>query len=441
MGKRLLIAVLALATTVAVGRLSAQRGGGGTNGVAPQTSQTGEAGAQAARGGRSGRANFEPTLWLPDDQFLRWPFTDPQYAKIDGFKIKSYINEITAISRKSRDDGNQYWGRIAGTPYDKMTTDWVLAQYKRIGLEQVRVHEFTLPPQWFPNSWDVSVAGGGSTVPIKTAFPLYASVGTKGAVDLEPVWAGTGLPADFIGRDVRGKAAVIYGFPDPGGRENTAMTFGAVANAERAGAAAILIVLGFPGNVTNEPAGGQTTAPASVPVFVIGNQDGTAIREMIEKQQSPKLHVRLDVEMKNGLKSASVFGVLPGATDEQVIVQAHTDSFFEGAMDNASGIATQLTLAEYFSSIPKAQRKRTMTFYTTSAHHSPSGPDGGTQWIKANMKDVLAKNRGAGELRTHGAGRHVRFRRLAGGVEHGQRAAMVRRRERSTEGDRREDVP
>src|SRR5438477_13015799 len=32
-----------------------------------------------------------------------------------------------------------------------------------------------------------------------------------------------------------------------------------------------------------------------------------------------------------------------------------------------------------------------MTFYTTSAHHSPSGPDGGTQWIKANMKDMLAK--------------------------------------------------
>jgi hypothetical protein len=67
-----------------------------------------------------------------------------------------------------------------------------------------------LPAQWFPNSWDVSVAGGDRTIPIKTAFPLYASVGTKGAIDLEPVWAGTGLPADFIGRDVRGKAAVIY---------------------------------------------------------------------------------------------------------------------------------------------------------------------------------------------------------------------------------------
>src|SRR5262249_60856227 len=112
----------------------------------------------------------------------------------------------------------------------------------------------------------------------KTPFPLSPGVGRRGGVTREPVGAGTGLPADFIGRDVRGKAAIIYGFPDPGGRENTAMTFGAVATADRAGAAAIFVVLGVPGNVTNEPAGGQNTAPASVPVFVIGDQHGAAIR-------------------------------------------------------------------------------------------------------------------------------------------------------------------
>src|SRR6266550_2469372 len=166
MRTRIIVGILALAATVAVGRLNAQRGGAGSGTVAPQTSpQTGERGGQAARGGggRSGRAGYEPTLWLPDDQFLRWPFSDPAYTKIDGFKIKGYINEITAISRKSRDDGNQYWGRIAGTPYDKMTTDWVAAQYRRIGLQQVRVQDFDLPPQWFPNSWDVSVTGAART--------------------------------------------------------------------------------------------------------------------------------------------------------------------------------------------------------------------------------------------------------------------------------------
>jgi hypothetical protein len=95
--------------------------------------------------------------------------------------------------------------------------------------------------------------------------------------------------------------------------------------------------------------------------------------------------------MRAGLRSASVFGVLPGSTDENVAVMAHTDSFFEGAMDNASGIATNVALAEYFAGLPKSQRRRTMTFFTTSAHHSPSGPDGGTQWVKANMKDMLAR--------------------------------------------------
>ena len=392
MQTRLAVAFIALIALLAVDYSRAQQPA--SQGAASLAQQTGGSRGQApARGGggRSGRAAYEPTLWLPDEQFLRWPFSDPQYRKIDGFKIKSFINEITAISRKSRDDGNQYWGRIAGTPYDKMTTDWVAAQYKRIGLEQVKVHEFTLPPQWYPVSWEISVAGSEKTVPIRTAFPLYASVGTSGPVDLEPVWAGTGLPADFIGRDVRGKAAVVYGFPNPGGRENTAMTFGAVATAERAGAAAVFIVMGMPGNVTNEPAGGQTAAPAAVPVFVIGDQDGAAIREMIENGRSPRMRVRLQVEMRSGLKSASVFGVLPGMSDEHVIIQAHTDSFFEGAMDNASGIATQIGLAEFFASRPKSERRRTMTFYTTSAHHSPSGPDGGTQWIKANMKDVLQK--------------------------------------------------
>jgi len=352
----------------------------------PQAEPRGRGAAEPGRGG--GRSAYQPTLWLPDDQFLQWPFSDPQYKKIDGFTIKRYINEITAISRKSRDDGNQYWGRIAGTPYDKMTADWVAAQYKRIGLEQIESHEFELPPQWFPTSWMVVANGGGKAVPIKTAFPLYASVGTP-PVDLDPVWVGTGLPADFIGRDVRGKAAVVYGFPDPGGREDTAITFGAIRTAQDAGAAAIVIVLGIPGNVTNEPAGGQTTPPATVPVFLIGNEDGTALRQMIERNQSPKLHIDLQVEMKAGLKSTNVFAILPGMTDEVVAVMAHTDCFFEGAMDNASGVATNVALAEYFASVPKTERRRTMWFFTTSAHHSPSGDRGGIRWIRQNKKELL----------------------------------------------------
>src|SRR5256886_17563401 len=100
---------------------------------------------------RSGPA--QPPLWLPDNEYLRWPLppSEQAYASLSGRRIKGYINEITAISRRSRDDGNQYWGRITGTAYDRMTAEGVAAQFRRIGLEQVRVQTLeTLPPRWFP---------------------------------------------------------------------------------------------------------------------------------------------------------------------------------------------------------------------------------------------------------------------------------------------------
>jgi len=339
---------------------------------------------------RSGPA--QPPLWLPDDEYLRWPLppSEQAYASLSGRRIKGYINEITAISRRSRDDGNQYWGRITGTAYDRMTAEWVAAQFRRIGLEQVRIQTFeTLPPQWFPTSWDVSVAGTGKTIALKTAFPIYHSAGIA-STDLDPVWAGLGLPADFLGRDVKGKAVVVYGIPTPGGRSDSALSNGAVQRAEEAGAAALFIILGFPGNVTSQPTGGDRD-PARMPVMMLGSDDGAAIRDMIEKRQSPKLRIRLTVEMKSGLQTASVWGVLPGATDENIVVMAHTDSFFEGAMDNASGIGTMIELAEHYAKLPNAQRRRTMTFFTSSAHHSPSGEEAGLRWIHNHMQSMFAK--------------------------------------------------
>ena len=206
------------------------------------------------------RGRFLPPNWLQDDQFLKWPYPagDAAYTDLDGFRIKSMINEITAISRKSRDDGNQYWGRIAGTEYERMTNEWVAAQFRRAGLEQVRIQEMDMPEQWFPISWELTASGAGRTSKLGTAFPLFNSVATTGSVTLEPMWLGMGTAADFADRNVTGKAVVVYGFPNPGGRGNTALTLGAVRRADEAGAAAVLVIVGFPGNVTNEPQAGGT---------------------------------------------------------------------------------------------------------------------------------------------------------------------------------------
>jgi hypothetical protein len=327
-------------------------------------------------------------LFLPDEAYLRWPLPagEEAYAGVDGMTMKKQIPEITAISRKSRDDGNQFWGRIAGTAYDRMIQDWVAQEFKAIGLEQVRRQELDMVPLWYPNSWEANFVVGGAATPLKTTFPITDTVGTGGkTIEAPAIWLGLGTPADFRDRDVRGKAVLLYSSPTPGGRDHFARWSGSMLRANKAGAAMVFIVMDIPGNVTTEPeAGAGTTAPT----LTISMKEGTVIREAIEAGKDVSLRLRADIERKQGLKTANVWGVLPGMTDENILVMAHTDAMFEGALDNASGIVMLLEIARFYAAIPKEQRRRTITFVTTPDHHHGAT---GIKWINLNMRDFLDK--------------------------------------------------
>ena len=166
--------------------------------------------------GRFGRTLGLPKdgkdLFIADEDYIRFPLPpgEEAYADVDAFKIKALIGEITAISRKSRDDGNQYWGRIAGTPYDRMTQDWVIAKFKRLGLADIRRQEVAMRPLWYPTTWGADFTVAGKTTVLKSVFPITESPGTKGVVLRGPVvWVGLGTAADFQGRDVRGNTTSI----------------------------------------------------------------------------------------------------------------------------------------------------------------------------------------------------------------------------------------
>jgi hypothetical protein len=330
--------------------------------------------------------------YVLEDSYLRWPLNAnaQQYASIDGQHIKSYLKEVTAISRQSQQDGEQYWGRIAGTKYDLATEDWLMKKFQGIGLTDVRKQEFDLPPQWFGKSWEVSLSGAGG-VKLASAFPFTGTPATPAAgLDLETVYVGLGREADFVGRNLQGKAAVVFSIPMPGVRDNSAQWFGAVERAQKNHAAAVFVVLGLPGNISAQTAQPKSTAPA-VPTFLLGNDDGMKVLDAIDKAlpgPGPHIKVRLDASKVPGLKTAIVWGVLPGATDENILIQSTLDSFFEGAMDNASGLATMVSLAEYYSKIPQAQRRRTIIFAGTPAHHAG---DPGVQWMHDHKDTFFAK--------------------------------------------------
>ncbi len=243
-----------------------------------------------------------------------------------------------------------------------------------------------------PQSWHVEISGAGQSITLDSAQPAYYSNGLPpGGVELEAVYAGLGTEADFMGKDVRGKAVVLYqmlGLPDEGAAK-------AMRRADQKGAAAIFNVSMLPGNMHYEAYPCGTKAPC----FVLGNDDGTVVRQMIEAAgngSAPKLKAMLDVQKVPNLKTALVWATLPGTTDETIYISAHKDGWFEGASDNAGGVASMLGLAEYYAKVPKAKRRRTLVFIGLDGHHN-EGLRGqitggvGRRWIAEHRSTLFAK--------------------------------------------------
>ncbi len=337
------------------------------------------------------RAPQEPMkpLYVLEDSYINWRLlpSEQAYASIDGKHLKEYVEDQAAISRRYRDNGHpQFWGRISGTEADAENARWLEEKFKKIGLAGVHQQAFDLPEQWMAQSWTVSAAVGAKALELGSAQPAYRTPPTSAeGLDLEAVDVGLATEGELNGRDLKGKAVFFYS-TDYFSRHST-ISSGAWKRIGDRGAAAIFVILAVPGNIKTQfyPVG------TAVPSFSLGLQDGIAMREMINQARggpAPHVKIRLAVSMVPNLKTATVWGTLPGATDENVVIVAHRDGWFEGANDNGTGVATMIGLAEYFAKIPKEQRRRTILFLGTSGHHDGAALSG--RWLTEH-KEFFAK--------------------------------------------------
>jgi hypothetical protein len=348
-----------------------------------------------------GRGTPPQPVFTLEDHFLDWRLTpgEKAYESVDGKRMLGYVNDLAAISRRYRDNGHpQFWGRIIGSAADHENAEWLMNKFRQIGLADVHEEPIDLAPQWFPQSWELTAASGAKSLALTSAQPAYTTPGTTGAgLDLEVVYAGLGSEADFIGRDVRGKAVLLFSNPMPGSWRHTATQEGAIARTQQKGAAAIIVSIQLPavvgmrgdagaGNIRTQlyPTG------TNVPTFSLGMKDGLDVRALIGEApagQPVHLKLRMDVQQVPNLKTGTVWGKLPGTTDETIYVEAHRDGWFEAATDNGSGVATMLGMAEYLAKIPQSQRRRTIIFLGTSGHHN-SGPNSAA-WLAQHQAELF----------------------------------------------------
>jgi hypothetical protein len=398
-------AILAVASGY-IARAQAPAQGRGGRGAAPQGAQPS---AQPAQG--RGTPARPQAVFPLESNYLDWRLlpSEQRFASIDGMKMLGWVKEQTAISDRYRQAGHpQFWGRIIGSSADRESAAWLIEKYKELGLQDIHEDLLDMPPQWFPQSWDLTATSGDKTLKLTAAQPTYTTPGTKGTIDLEVVYAGLGSEADLIGRDLRGKAVLIFSNPMPGSWRHTSTQESITTDegqratllqlAERRGAAAIICSIQLPpvvgvggdagdGNIRTQlyPTG------TNVPTFSLGMKDGKDLRDMIAHAPSGQpVHLKLNLAVQQvpNLKTSTVWGRLPGTTNETIYVEAHRDGWFEGATDNASGIATQLGLVEYFARVPQAQRRRTIIFLGTSGHHNSGGVNSAA-WLSEHHEELF----------------------------------------------------
>ncbi len=257
---------------------------------------------------------------------------------------------------------------------------------------------------------DVAVGGGHESFAYKTDM-VVGNLSAKPEVSLkdsELVFVGYGVNApeqnwnDYAGLDVKGKTVVVL-VNDPGFGNNDAQLFKGRAmtyygrwtykfeEAARQGAAAALIVhetegAGYGWNVVeNSWSGPQFDLPASEDpaprldvagwltkasaerLFAKAGLDFAALRKSADVRgfKPQALPAKLSATLKSSIKSGSsdnVVAMLPGTThaDEAIVYSAHWDhlgkdptrsgdQIFNGAVDNATGVAGLIVIAEAFA--------------------------------------------------------------------------------------------
>lgn len=332
-----------------------------------------------------GQPILDPTGHVKDDAVIHIPLAaaDSKYADLDGKKMKAIVRELATISDKNRDSGEVFWGRNVGTQGHVDTEEWTERYFRKNNLQNIQKKSFDLGPQWIPSKgWSVTFASGGTPIALASARPAHGMPSTPaGGQTYELVWGGLGTEADLAGRDLKGKAVLIQDLLTPGVLNRWFNNEGVGDRAIKAGAAAVGIVYGIADNFA------LWEGVRSGAGFNVGYEDGKKLREMLGRGEKVTVTLNVQAERKTGLKAASVLGTLPGTTDEDIWIIAHLDGYFEGALDNASGVAVMMGLLDHFAKVPQSDRKRAIRFMGSVGHHG--GP--GTAWLHDARATEFAK--------------------------------------------------
>jgi Zn-dependent M28 family amino/carboxypeptidase len=324
-------------------------------------------------------------------------------------------------------------GRAPGTRGGRIAAEYIASEFERMGLQPVNGSYFQPVPilgvTARPEAVRFAFRGPRGQATAKYMDDVIAwSLAQKPVVQASGpvVFVGYGIVApeyrwnDYAGVDAKGKIVMML-VNDPPATPQEPELFAARAmtyygrwtykleEAERQGAAGVILVhttesASYPWNVVTGSWSGEQyqlplkpgrTAPLAVASWVtheeaqrilaLGGQSLDSLTAAAQRRgfravdTGVTTSVRLENEIRR-LETANVVGLAPGTTDEVVIFSAHYDhlgigpavngdSIYNGALDNASGVAVILATANGFATL-KERPRRGVLFMALAAEES-----------------------------------------------------------------------
>jgi hypothetical protein len=324
---------------------------------------------------------------------LRLPAAEDPYRHLQAAEILAHLEDLVAIAESSREEGVAYWGRIVGSPHERRAAEYVAEKLREFGLEEVRLDTFDTGSRWRANSWELTLLGdraygeGTRDYTFTDAYPAFGSAATPPeGIEAELEYVGIGHPRDLAGRDLAGKVAVVHSYLQPSPNAHT----GALAPElmARAGAAGYVVVLDF-----NEPLQFVPilTGVDKLPGLSLNGIAGSFLEDVATRvgaEPPPRVRMKVDTEWIDHVEGVNALGMIRGEIDEYVVFVAHTDTWFQGAIDNGGGLAIMLALARHWSRPEAPKPRRNILFVATCGHHVGSY---GVKDLIARYPEIMAK--------------------------------------------------
>jgi hypothetical protein len=311
----------------------------------------------------------------------------------DSIKIREDLEAICKVPH-----------RRIGTQSAHEIEDFLVNKFKELGLESVKKEPIDVI-NWSATNWKLTVSSEKEKIEIPCFYVLNTGFTQENGITAPLIYVGTGTEKDFKKIDVKDKIVIadiecpslplgkliklakLYYVSDPtnsfdetteliltfvlsnlppqaiGGKRREDSVYWRAY--DRGALGLILILRDYPSNI-NSHWGPYDGVMKPIPALYIGKYDGIKIRELVKKEEARGTLILEGV--KEPSFAHNIWGILPGNSEDMIMISSHHDSAFKGASEDGTGVAMVLAQLRAWSKVPEVERPKSLLFCLTAGH-------------------------------------------------------------------------